>query len=128
MSVFSFTGYTWRSYLEKTDNWRQIYKETNLNFCTLNSVSNSVENKDLIGDNRGSHLCEMTFNYFWKISSWNWEKIKVLRNFNSTWKIKVFFFINIISKWKYISICISSTIGFLRSFCSNTVLLWFSQK
>ena len=43
----------------------------------------------------GSHLCNMTFNYFLKICSWKHydesEKNHVLvRNFNSTWKNRIF--------------------------------------
>ena len=35
----AFKGTPWQCYLEKTDNWQQIYKQASLTFYTSNDVS-----------------------------------------------------------------------------------------
>ena len=67
MPIFFFEGHTLSELFGKTDNWRQIYKQTSSTFYTLNDVSlkrvekkNYRNNKDIsLKICWGSHLWEM---------------------------------------------------------------------
>ena len=49
-----------RSYLEKTENWRQIYKQMSLTFIHQTMSLSGVEKKKLLGRNWGSYISELT--------------------------------------------------------------------
>ena len=48
MSIFSFIRHTLTELFEKTDNWRQIYKQTSLNFNPLNDVSQTCREEKIV--------------------------------------------------------------------------------
>ena len=50
-------GTPWRSYLEKTDNWRQIYKQTSWSFCTSNDVYKRCWKGKIVMTLWSSHFC-----------------------------------------------------------------------
>ena len=67
MQISRFIGHTLSEVFGKTDNWRQIYKETSLAFYTSNNVSLKLPSRKVFWCNKyislkicwGSHVCEI---------------------------------------------------------------------
>ena len=61
--ILSFIGYTLNELFRKTDNWRQIYKQTSSTFYTSNDVSRRKNLLVLITELRNSHLITLLKRY-----------------------------------------------------------------
>ena len=131
MSIFNFIWHTMRELSgKKSDNWRQVYKQTSLIFHTSNGAHKRCWEGKFVKWRLMKFIlplngCLITSkNVFIKL-----KKLKAVdKEFYLYMKKIGFFEISTRGKWKCKSVCILFMTGFLWSFYLYTVFFWCSEK